>query len=261
MTHRLLSYNVRYELNSPGDHAWDRRQDAVTEAVDRLAPDAVAFQEVWKAQFGDLQALLPTYEWVAPSDGEEHTVIAYDPDRYTLLEAGSQWLSEPGTEPGVPGWDSTFQKRFTYARLRDEQPFWLFDIHLPHTGEVAPRESMAMVRETLTAVSGEDPAVVAGDLNTAPGDPVYELGRASREEFRELSYASEHAETRGPADTFTGYPEGDEEPCNIDHFLVTPGAPVEHVETVVPATETEQFRPSDHRPVLVDVVLQSGESL
>jgi endonuclease/exonuclease/phosphatase family metal-dependent hydrolase len=253
--HRLLAYNVRYALHSPGNRAWERRRDAVADTVSHHDPDIVAFQEVWKGQFADLRERLPQFDWVAPTAGEQHTVIAYDPDRYTLLEADSLWLSEPDTEPGVPGWDSTYQKRFTYARLRaGETTCWLFDVHLPYTGETAPRESLKMVRHTVTDVSGTDPVVLAGDLNAEPGSDVYELGSQSRDSLQELTYASDCTETvAGPDATFTGYPDNDDQPCNIDHCLVTPDVTIDRVETVVPETETDEFRPSDHRPILVDL--------
>jgi endonuclease/exonuclease/phosphatase family metal-dependent hydrolase len=256
--HSILSYNIRYDLNESGPRNWANRQEAVVAEVQRYNPDLVAFQEVWRGQLLDLKESLPEYEWVVPVEGEEHTAIAYNPDEYTPLVENAEWLSESNTDSGVPGWDGSFQKRFTYAQFAtaDDNAFWLFNIHIYHTGEDAPTEGMELVRQRLTDVSSDGPAVVVGDLNAEPGEAVYETGRQSREPFRDLVSASERAETvAGPETTYIGFPDDDEKPCNIDHALVTPDVTVERVETIVPERETEEFCPSDHRPLLVGVSL------
>ena len=117
---RVLSYNVLYHLNRPDQYAWEERRDAIADTIADQNPDVVCLQEVWRNQLKDLQERLPDYEWVAPPDDNEHTVIAYLPDRYTVLEEGSRWLSEPGADPGTPGWDGPYQKRFTHTTFRDE---------------------------------------------------------------------------------------------------------------------------------------------
>ena len=117
---------------------------------------------------------------------------------------------------------------------------------------------MKLIRQTLTEVSTDVPAILAGDYNVEPGSAVYELGRESREEFRDLTFASDVAQTvDGPDATFTSIDDHDagEETreSNIDHVLVTPDVTVERVKTVVPESESEAFRPSDHRPIFADV--------
>ena len=256
---RVLSYNVLYHLNRPDQYAWEERRDGVAETIATQHPDIVCLQEVWRDQLGDLRERLPDYEWVTPPDGTEHTVIAYDPDRYTVLTDGSQWLSEPEADPGTPGWDGPYQKRFTYATFDDtltDTEFTVFSVHLHSEGEIAQPEGMKLIRQTLTEVSGDEPAILPGDYNVEPGSETYELGRKSSEEFRDLVYASDVADTvTGPEATFTSIDNDNEE--TIDHVLVTPDVTVERVETVVPESESESFRPSDHRPVLVDVVFSS----
>ena len=256
---RVLAYNVRYELGDVEPRSWERRRDAVAETILQQDPDLVALQEVWRGQLGDLQERLPGYEWVVPKDGEEHAAIAYRSGRYSLVESGSRWLSEPETAPGVPGWDSDYQKRFVYSTLHDEHTdtaVVLFSVHLPFTGERAPREAMLLVREAVTDVGTDLPVVVAGDFNTSPGEVVYELANQHREPFRDLQYASDLADSvEGPELTFTGFPGDGEDACNIDHVLVTPDVSVVRTATVVPESETAEFKPSDHRPIVADVLL------
>lgn len=260
-SHRILAYNVRYDLNEPGKRAWKDRRDAVAETVHTQSPDIVAFQEVWKTQLADLRERLPEFEWVVPTDGDEHAAIAYRSDRYDVVDSGSRWLSEPETPPGVAGWDSTFPKRFTYAILeergRDSTRLAVFSIHLPHTGQRAPRAALDLVLETVGNVTDELPTVITGDFNVEPGEDVYERATSEQSGRRELAYATTRASVReGPDVTFTGFPDEDEEELNIDHTLVTPDLSVERVVTVVPDRESTTFVPADHRPIYVDVTVR-----
>ena len=262
---RVLSYNVLYHLNRPDEYSWENRRDAVAETIASQHPDIVCLQEVWRDQLTDLQERLPDYEWIGPPDGNEHTVIAYRPDRYTVVTEEFRWLSEPDADPGTPGWDGPYQKRFTFVTFRDtwtDTEFVVFSVHLHSEGAVAQPEGMKLLRQTLTEVSSDEPAILVGDYNVEPGSEVYELGRKSRDEFRDLVYASDIAETvDGPEATFTSIDEDDasedEDESNIDHALVTPDLTVERFETVVPESESEEFRPSDHRPIVVDVSFPS----
>lgn len=262
---RVLTYNVRYELNDVGSTAWDRRREAVLDTIATAAPDIVCLQEVWKDQLADIESGLPDYEWVGARDGREHTVIGYRPAEFRVLDRGWEWLAEDGAEPGTPGWDARYQKRFTYATLERSgsgAPLCVFSVHLHFTGDTAPSNGMELVRERMTAVADGAPAMLAGDLNTQPGDPTYELGAAPRQDLRDLVYASQRAgAVTGPEHTFTGFPGEDEVDQDIDHVLVTPDVGVERVETVRPPAETDSFRPSDHRPVLATVTVDPASGV
>jgi endonuclease/exonuclease/phosphatase family metal-dependent hydrolase len=253
---RVLSYNVRYDLNAPGRDSWANRKDAVAETIAECAPDIVLLQEVWKGQFADLRERLDGFAWVGPAEGEEHTAVGYRPDRFDLLDSAWTWLAEPETEPGVPGWDSRYPKRFAHARFRDADgtEFDVVDVHVPHTGERAPRAATDLVRRRLTETTGENPVAVAGDINATPDEAVYERWTDSLPACRDLVAASDRADTvAGPDETFTGFPDDGSESKNIDHAFVSPSVAVERVETVVPSQERDDFRPSDHRPVVADL--------
>lgn len=261
---RVLSYNVLYtgvveglypEIDTE-PYAWEERCDSVAETVKARGPDVVAFQEVWMSQFDDLDERLPGYSWVARDDGMRHTPIAYRSDRFEIVDEGSFWLSEEDAEPGEAGWDGAHQRLVTHATLRDDDnEFAVFSVHLDHVGERAREEGARLVREKVTElVDAETPVAVAGDFNCGPGSDAY--GRMVEEnDSRGLVDARQTAETvEGPEITFTGlHEDDDEEEQNLDHVFVA-GFEIVRQATVVPKDESAEFRPSDHRPVVADLL-------
>ena len=261
---RVLSYNVLYtgvaEGLYPGidtaPYSWERRRDSVAETVKRQGPDVVAFQEVWMSQYDDLDERLPGYSWVARDDGVRHTPIAYRTDRFDVVESGTFWLSEDDAEPGEAGWDGAHQRLVTHATLRErDKEVAVFSVHLDHVGERAREEGARMVREKVTElVDTNTPVAVAGDFNCGPGSDAY--GRMVEESnSRGLVDARKAASgVEGPAVTFTGlHEDDDEEEQNLDHIFVAE-FDVARQATIVPKDESADFRPSDHRPVVADLL-------
>ena len=261
---RLLSYNVLYtgvedglypEIDTEA-YTWEERRDTVAEAIKAEGPDIVTFQEVWMNQFDDLRERLPGFGWVGSDEGTKHTPIAYRTDRFDIVDRGSFWLSEEDAEPGEAGWDGAHQRLVTYATLRNgEDEVTVFSVHLDHVGEEARREGARMVREKVTAIGGDTPVIVAGDFNCEPGSDAYKRMIEGNEAWRGLEDTRETARAvEGPEITFTGLHEDDsEEEQNLDHIFVADFDVVRQA-TVVPEDESEEFRPSDHRPVVADLV-------
>ena len=263
---RVLSYNVLYTGVAEGlypeidtdPYAWEKRRDSVAETVKAQGPDVVAFQEVWMSQYDDLDERLPGYSWVARDDGVRHTPIAYRTDRFEVVESGTFWLSEEDADPGEAGWDGAHQRLVTHATLRDEsgEDIVVFSVHLDHVGERAREEGSRMVREKVAElVDAEVPVAVAGDFNCGPGSEAYDRMIERNEALRGLEDARQTAGVvEGPEITFTGlHEDDDEEEQNLDHIFVA-GFDVSRQATIVPKDESADFRPSDHRPVVADLL-------
>lgn len=251
---RIVSYNVLYQGVAPDGRDWADRGERVAEELDRLNPDVAAFQEVWAAQLPDLRASLPDYRWIATPDAPKHTPIAYRADRFDPADSGTFWLSPPDANPGAAGWDAKHQRLVTHATLDDPaaaRPLTVASVHLDHEGRRARREGVALVRDRLADLAPDGRLVLAGDFNCRPGDPAYRRATLDRDGCRPLSDAATVAgSTAGPTATYTGFPEEDANPRNIDHVFVSDGSDVERAVTCVPPTDRQ---PSDHRPVLVDL--------
>jgi endonuclease/exonuclease/phosphatase family metal-dependent hydrolase len=248
---RVATYNVRYANLDEGELVWERRRDGVGATLRGADPDVVALQECWMTQVEDLAGRLPGYGWVAhPDDNGEHTPIAYREDRLEVVDSGAFGVA-PGGERGLPAWDANVPRTVTHATLRERassREFALFSVHLDHQGERARTEGARLVLDRLPA----GPAVVAGDYNCEPGSTPYGILAG------DLDDAFEAAATRvGPAETYVGFggvgtgEETPPAPKRIDYAFVR-GFEVAAYRTL--AHDGDGHPPSDHRPVVVDLV-------
>lgn len=270
---RVASYNVRYAGLDVGQRAWERRRDAVADAVALYRPDVVGIQECWLDQLPDLRARLPEYDWVAHvAERGEHTPVGYRPERLEVIESGQVGLS-PSREPGSVGWDARIPRLCTWATFRDRERGVAFDcrnVHFDHRGALARRESARQI----AADVGSGPTLVLGDLNARPLSGPYRLLT------RDLSDARAAADrVFGPGGTYVGFsdegPGGGENPRGpgeqahddggepagphvavagterLDHVLVDEFAVDRYA--VGAAVAGDGRYPSDHLPVVVDL--------
>src|SRR3546814_16762451 len=75
-------------------------------------------------------------------------MLGYRTDRFTLLAAGTFWLSQTPDRPGK-GWDAAYPRIASWARLRDRtasQTLLVVNTHFDHVGQVARVESAKLIR-------------------------------------------------------------------------------------------------------------------
>jgi len=244
---RAITFNVRRAFADDGEEAWAARREQAASLLRFHAPDVVAVQEAMPVQVEDLRQRLD-YEWVGRPriDGDEHTPVGYDPDRFALLDHETFWLS-PTPETESVGWDGALPRIATRARLRerDDGAEWLVvSTHFDHEGERARRRSAELLAGRLDG--GDVPTVLLGDLNCRPGsDPHRTLVAEGPLEDAFRAVAAPH----GPDGTFHGYTGRGEK--RIDYALVD-GAAVERYGTLTDHVDGRY--PSDHFPVAVDLV-------
>jgi endonuclease/exonuclease/phosphatase family metal-dependent hydrolase len=256
---RVASFNVRYAGIDDGGHAWERRRDAVAATVRFHRPDVLCLQECWLDTLEDLRDRLSAYAWVAhPNASGEHTPIGYRRDRLSVVGSGSFALSETPERRNSVGWDGTYPRLVTHATVEaDAEPgvgpdldgrLAVYSVHLDHEGERARREGVKLLSDRVP--DPPTPAVVAGDFNCTPGSPPYERATA------DLVDAREAAPYRyGPAETYVGFggeaPDSEAGRRRIDYAFVR-GVEVEGYGVPTPV-DGDGHRPSDHRPVVVDL--------
>lgn len=249
---RVATYNVRYAGLDPEPLSWADRRDGVASTIRTLDPDAIALQECWMDQVDDLADRLTGYEWVtSPDENGEHTPIAYRADRLVAETTGGFGIAPEG-ERDVLAWDAALPRTATTARFRDRRSsrcFSLFSVHFDHQGRHARVAGARLVRDRLP----EGPAIVAGDLNAEPGS---EPHRVLASDLRDSATV---ATTRiGPEATYAGFggeaagESGTPESRRID-FVFVRGFDVTEYR-VVAGEDDPSDRPSDHRPVCVDLI-------
>lgn len=252
---RAMSFNARVDQASDGDDAWTHRREAAASVVRLHDPDVVGCQELLAHQLADLRESLPAYEWVgedrkAGDRPGEHVAIGYRPDRFTLRDHDTFWLSETPEVPGSVGWDGYHPRIATWARLVDsvtETDLLHLNTHLDHQGERARRHGAVLLTERLDTLASDSPVVVTGDMNCHPGSPPYERLTDGLDDARGLSTHGHH----GPTDTFHGFTGVPEE--RIDYVLVD-GLTVRQHATLT--DRWDERYPSDHFPVLAELTFE-----
>ena len=171
---RVMSYNIRLDLESDGINRWANRRDQFIGQIRLMQPAILGLQEVVPGQKADLQEALPGYEFLgaARDDGRskgEFSNLAIRRDIFRVRSSGTFWLSPT---PGAPskGWDAAYPRIATWAkfvRRSDGKRFLALNTHFDHVGQTARLQSARQIIGWLSAQrSAGESVIVTGDLNT-----------------------------------------------------------------------------------------------
>jgi endonuclease/exonuclease/phosphatase family metal-dependent hydrolase len=256
-----MSFNIRYDNPADGEDAWPKRRGRAASVIRFHRADLVGLQEALPNQIADLEAALPGFAWFgdgrsAERDGE-HCAVLYREDRLELLEQGTFWLSETPDEAGSRSWDAALPRIATWGRFRDRRSgatFFFFNTHFDHRGEVARRESAALLVRRVAEIAGPDaPAVLTGDFNVTPDSEPYRVltgaGAPRLVDAMTVSRSPHH----GPTSSWNGF-DAVAPDRRIDFVFVRPTVEVRQHGILSDRFDGDRF-PSDHLPVLAEVVL------
>lgn len=256
---RVMSYNIRLDLESDGINRWSNRRQQFVGQVQLMKPAILGLQEVLPGQKTDLERALPGHQFlgVARDDGRnkgEYSNLAIDRAVFRVLSSGTFWLS---TTPQVPskGWDAAYPRIATWAKLvrrSDGRRFLALNTHFDHVGQTARLESARqIIRWIGTARSPNETVLVTGDLNTEPGTPPLVELTGPRLGLRDAKTVSKTLPL-GPEGTFNNWVLVPRETRRIDYILTDPAVEVERYAAL--AWHGEGGRPaSDHFAVVADV--------
>ncbi|MBC6610711.1 endonuclease/exonuclease/phosphatase family protein [Hymenobacter sp. BT507] len=254
---RVATYNLRMNTASDGQNAWPNRAEMVRNLVSYYDFDVFGTQEGFRGQLNDV-AQLKQYAFVGKGrdDGKEageHSAIFYKKDRLKLLQTGDFWLSQTPDKPGK-GWDATCCNRIcTWAKFQDTQTkkeFYFFSAHFDHEGVEARRESGKLMVQKIKEIAKNAPVIFVGDLNSTPDTEQVKIIQASLRN----AYDATQKPAYGPIGTFQGFKLDVPLQDRIDHIFVS-----KEYTVLDYAVLTDSMRgryPSDHFPVMVDVVLK-----
>jgi endonuclease/exonuclease/phosphatase family metal-dependent hydrolase len=282
---RVVSYNIlfdRYDHQLEPKHRWPVRASRVLQALKSFDADIIGLQEVMHSQATDIcAALADRYAFYAQgtTDGKfkgEMNGILYRKERFQLEEQATIWCSEtpdrPSDDPVGGG-----RTALTVMRLNDQRSarsFYVINSHFPFFRRghgVEARDYCAKVVGKLVEVLEKDvPVIMTGDLNSFPALvdkdlPFYDgdrlLDTLALAGLVDSQYAALIGHI-GPQATYTNDPEGSKDKkafagtgtpgVYLDHVLVKDACALAHA--VDPVRVDGEF-PSDHMPVIVDLVL------
>lgn len=255
----IATFNLRFDNPRDSGNLWKDRSMAVANLIRFHDFDVFGTQEGLKHQLIDIQTALPQYVFVGVGrdDGKEkgeHTAIYYKPERFTLLKKGDFWLSETPEKPSM-GWDGKCCHRIcSWVYLQDKQTkkkFYLFNAHFDHEGIQARNESSKLVLQKIKEIAKNEPVVFMGDLNGDHQSDWYKAIATSglvKDTYSQVKYPYANN------GSFNGFGKQASISGIIDHVFTTPHFAVKRWGLL---TDTYHGKyPSDHFPVLVDVILK-----
>ncbi len=259
---RVSSYNIRYA--APADeksgNGWALRKAPLAALIKQNQFDIVGTQEGNFDQMADLKELLPEYDYVghpyAGRTSTNHTAsIVYKKDKYEVLDKGVFWFSETPDKQSI-GWDATDTRICTWARMKDKpsgQEFYFFTAHFYWRYVTAKQNSgPLMVRMVREIAKDNLPVICTGDYNSAPSTSQIKAIKGFLKDARDVTVNPPF----GPEDTnlgggnFQGEPKG-----RIDYVFVNDRVAVLNY-VVLSNTYDNGRHPSDHLPVVCDVILK-----
>ena len=254
---RVATYNLRYINPADGVNAWSHRKDAVNALIRFHGFDVLGTQEGLAPQIDDL-ARMDEYAHVGVGrdngrSAGEHASIFYRKARFAMLAHGDFWLSQTPDQPSK-GWDAQCCNRIaTWVKLRDlqtDKSLFVFSVHFDHEGTVARRESAKLLLSRIKRIAGDSAVVCLGDFNSTPNTPQIATMKTALRDAREHSATPPY----GPEATFNGFQWNTVPQERIDYIFVNDAVRVVKYATL--SDSQDQRYPSDHFPVVADVVLE-----
>ncbi len=256
---RIMSYNIRYNNPGDGERAWDRRKEEVAALIQFYQPDVIGLQEVVHEQLTFLESQLADYGriGVGRDDGQqagEYSPVFYRKDQFELMDQGTFWLSETSDKPSV-GWDASMERIATWGQFRRKEQkdtVFFLNTHFDHRGEQARQESARLIRRWIANHAAEYPVMVTGDFNSNLTSVPYQI-LTEGDQLRD-AYSVSQLPSVGPDRSFSGFTVTDSLPGDrIDYVFVSPNVRVNRHAII--SSFRNGYYPSDHLPVVADVVL------
>ncbi|SES92940.1 endonuclease/exonuclease/phosphatase family protein [Thalassotalea agarivorans] len=248
---KVMSFNIRYDSERDKNNAWPYRKLLAFETINNFAPDIVGLQEVRLHQAHDVKRALSNYGYhgAGRDDGlqqGEQVPILYLKQRFELLQKGHFWLSEQPLLAGSKGWDAAYPRMVSWVLLKDKRfkdtsPLFVVNAHYDHIGEIARKQSSALIVNRIKALKNNAHVIVLGDFNSPPNSAPYDTL------ITQLSLSDAHASDQlNNVGTYHGF-TGKAQSKRIDWLLFSGSFTLINAN-IVQTNKNGQY-PSDHFPI------------
>jgi endonuclease/exonuclease/phosphatase family metal-dependent hydrolase len=259
---RVLSFNIRYGTAPDGVNAWPQREDLVYDVIRRQDSDFVGLQEALRFQIDAIREAVPAYHevGVGRDDGREageYAAILYKPDRWSVADSGTLWLSDTPDVPGSMTWGNEITRIITWARFVEKESdrgVWVFNTHFDHVSQPSRIRSAALLASRVADRKPQDPVIVTGDFNAGERNPaILYLKNTKHRSPVELvdTFRLLHPDATavGTGGGFEGLRDGPK----IDYVFTE--ADVQVRDAGIIRDHRNGRYPSDHFPVYADITL------
>jgi endonuclease/exonuclease/phosphatase family metal-dependent hydrolase len=257
---RVMSFNIRQDNPKDGPlNLWQDRRAPLCKYINKVKPDIVGMQEVFKNQLDDAAERMPKYAYVAGGrdDGKdkgEATPIFYRTDKFNLIEKGLFWLSETPDVPSV-SWNAKYPRIAAWVILEEKKTgkrFFYCNSHFDHKSDAAKNESAKFIKAQFKKLCKGYPIVFTADCNTyEPKDTYFTLCSYS---YSFIDTWKAAVKTKGGPSTSHAYGKNENTLENkIDFIFVTPEMKTKR--SVIDDSSLGKGRyTSDHHPIWADLI-------
>ena len=260
---RVISYNIKFDDKSDTLVSWNQRKQRVVNQISFYDPDVLGVQEGLLHQLEDIENSASKISWigVGRTDGKakgEFSALFFNSEKFELVENTDStiWLSKT---PSIPSksWDAALPRILTWGKFRSKgsgEEFYVFNTHFDHIGETARAKSARLILEMINKITQNLPVILTGDFNATEGSEPYKILTDPDSNLEDAFYKTKLPHL-GPLFTFEGFNVlNDEEKKRIDYIFVN--KKVEVVKHAFISDFRDGRYPSDHLPVITDVVLK-----
>ena len=254
---KVMTYNIRLDVESDGENAWPNRKDFLSSQVQFYSPDIMGVQEARPNQMNDLKNTLKLYKTIGIGrDGDdkgEYSAIFYNTKKLKVENENTFWLSETPNEISK-GWDAAYPRICTYGlftSLENNNKFWVFNTHLDHVGVQAQLQGIQLILKRIASLNSHNfPVVVMGDFNVEPDSELITNLKLSMNDAKDLAKIS-----FGADGTFNGFKFEEAITRRIDYIMLSKSN-LEVEKYGVLSSSIDLKYPSDHFPVLIELILK-----
>jgi endonuclease/exonuclease/phosphatase family metal-dependent hydrolase len=251
---RVASFNIRTGLKRDGRHSWPLRAGACAAAIAGLDADVIGLQEVRLFQERGLARRLSGYAGAGAGrdDGRcrgERCTVVFRPSRLLLEGWTVRWFSDTPSAPRSRSWGNPIPRIVTLCRFADLATGARFGVANAHWDGASAASRLRSAEALLAWLDPALPWVVVGDLNETAAAPAVAclVAGGLRDALARFGDRGPHAATHHAWDGCTAG-------TRIDHILA--GAPWEVRGARIDHARPGGRLPSDHWPVVADVVLR-----
>lgn len=259
----VMTYNIRYRNDyDRAENQWDTQRRPLVAAMIRLfRPEVLGLQEVLEPQLKDLRGDLGvSFYGIGREDGKakgEHSALAFEGE-HKLLRWGTFWFSETPHKPSK-GWDAACERIATWAVVKfpaSHSPVFVMNLHLDHEGKVARQKSAEMILAAVDSLAKGLPAMVMGDFNATPDDPVLKILTDERNP-RHLTDSRALAQTvLGPSWSYQEFGNLPMDKRVLIDYVLLKGPWQMHEYGVMDVGRPDGGYASDHCPVVIRLSLK-----
>ncbi|MBJ2174163.1 endonuclease/exonuclease/phosphatase family protein [Aureibaculum sp. A20] len=255
---KIMTYNIRLDVASDGENAWEHRKEFLTNQIKFYSPDVMGTQEGRPNQIKYMKEILTDYKMIGHGrdggDNGEYSAIFYNTNKVKVEQDSTFWLSTT-PEKRSKGWDAAYERVCTYGLftdLKSLEKVWIVNTHLDHIGQQARLNGMELIRQRIASLNTENyPVILMGDFNVEPDN---ELITSLKQNFLD---SKEQSKLKfGPTGTFNAFKFNEPVTRRIDYVFVSKTSNIKVYKYAVLSNSKDLKYPSDHLPVYVKLELE-----